>query len=335
MMGTRRKTGPFELSPVVLGCMNLNHAYGSSPSEEDAGKLLNHAIDLGVNMLDTAAIYGFNRNEELLAKAVGHRRDEYILASKCVLDIYEGERGLNGSPEAITTTLDAALKRLKTDHIDLYYLHRLDRRVPIEESVGALSRAVEAGKISHIGLSEMSADTIRRGYGEHRIAAIQSEYSPCVRNPEIAVLDLCEELDMAFFGFSPTARGLLANGVHDDNYEEHDIRRQMPRFIEPQLSHNLTVVKSFNDLASSIGIAPAQLAIGWVLAQRPFVIALPGTRSIAHLEEDISAANIELTQDTVDQVDAIFSDGAIKGPRYSKIMQATVDTETFESEELP
>jgi len=335
MLERRRKIGPYELSPVVLGCMNLNHAYGRGPSDEYSGKLLNRALDLGVNMLDTAAIYGLNRNEELLAKHVGHRRDEYVLASKCGFDVFDGARGLDGSPEGITGTLDRALKRLDTDHIDLYYLHRLDTRVPIAESVGALARAKEAGKIGAIGLSEMSADTIRAGHREHPIAMIQSEYSPIVRNPEIAVLDLCEELGIGFLGFSPTGRGMLADAVQDDSYEKGDIRADMPRFNEPLLSENLKSVRRFNDLAAAIDTTPAKLAIAWTIAQRPFIGALPGTRSIEHLEEDIDGGNLDLSEDVIAQVNAIFADGAIKGPRYSAAMQSLVDTETFEGEDLP
>ncbi len=330
----QRQIGPFNLSAVVLGCMNLNHAYGVAPPEEGAGKLLNHALDLGVNMLDTAALYGFGKNEPLLAKYVGHRRDEYILASKCVLDVYDGERGLNGHPDAIAGTLDRALKRLNTDHIDLYYLHRLDKNVPVEESVGALVRAKEAGKIGHIGLSEMSAATIRRAHAEHPVAMIQSEYSPCVRNPEIAVLDLCAELDIGFLAFSPTARGFLADAVHDADYEQGDIRSFMPRFIEPDLGHNLKAAARFNALAADIGLPPAQLAIAWVLARRPFIGALPGTRSIAHLEEDIGAAAVTLSAETIATVEDIFSGDAITGPRYSAAMQKHIDTETFADEQL-
>lgn len=330
----QRQIGPFNLSAVVLGCMNLNHAYGVAPPEEEAGKLLNHALDLGVNMLDTAALYGFGKNEPLLAKYVGHRREEYILASKCVLDVYDGERGLNGHPDAIAGTLDQALKRLNTDHIDLYYLHRLDKNVPVEESVGALARAKEAGKIGHIGLSEMSAATIRRAHAEHPIAMVQSEYSPCVRNPEIAVLDLCAELDIGFLAFSPTARGFLADAVHDADYEKGDIRSFMPRFVEPDLSHNLKAAARFNALAADIGLPPAQLAIAWVLARRPFIGALPGTRSIAHLEEDIGAAAVTLSAETIATVEEIFSGDAISGPRYSAAMQKHIDTETFADEQL-
>ena len=185
MILPERRIGPFTVSAIGLGCMNLSHAYGVPPTAEEGGRLLNRALDLGVTLLDTAALYGGGANERLLGEAVMHRRGEFVLASKCGLDLHDGKRGLDGSPAAIAATLDRALARLGTDHIDLYYLHRLDRKVPIEESVGALARAQEQGKIGAIGLSEMSAATIERAHAVHPVAAVQSEYSPVVRNPEV------------------------------------------------------------------------------------------------------------------------------------------------------
>jgi aryl-alcohol dehydrogenase-like predicted oxidoreductase len=237
-----RKLGPFTVSAIGLGCMNLSHAYGEPLPEADGEVLLNRALDLGVTLLDTAALYGGGRNERLLGKAVMHRRSEFTLASKCVLFEKDGKRLLDGRPEVIAETLDGALERLGTDHIDLYYLHRLDKDVPIEESVGALVRAKEAGKIGAIGLSEMGADTVRRAHAVHPIAALQTEYSPMVRNPEIAVLDACRELGIGFVAFSPVARGMLAGSVKDEAYAAGDIRLSMPRFREPNLAHNLAVV---------------------------------------------------------------------------------------------
>jgi aryl-alcohol dehydrogenase-like predicted oxidoreductase len=329
-----RSIGPYQVSAIGLGCMNLSHAYGVTPSEEEGAKLLNSALDLGVTLLDTAALYGFGSNERLIGKAVMHRRSEFTLASKCVLDVIDGKRGLDGSPAAIANTLDDALGRLGTDHIDLYYLHRLDRKVPIEDSVGALVRAKEAGKIGAIGLSEMSADTVRRAHAVHPIAAVQTEYSPVVRNAEVAVLDTCRELGIAFVAFSPVARGMLAGAIRDDDYAEGDIRRNMARFVEPNLSHNLRVVAAFDALAKELDVTPAQLSLAWVLGRGDHIVPIPGTRSVAHLKENLAAATITLSQDTVDRIDAIFADGAIRGPRYSAAMQAQIDTETLPDEEL-
>lgn len=330
----RRTIGPLDVSAVALGCMNLSHAYGHPPDEEHAGALLNRALDLGINLLDTAALYGAGANERLIARAVGHRRGDYWLASKCVLDMYDGKRGLDGSPAAIAATLDRALERLETDHIDLYYLHRLDRRVPIEESVGALVRAREAGKIGAIGLSEMSAETIRRAHAVHPIAAVQSEYSPLVRNPEVAVLDACADLGIGFVAFSPVARGLLAGAVRGADYVEGDIRHAMPRFVAPNLAHNLTAVDRFDALARELGHTPAQLSLAWVLAKAPHIVSIPGTTSIAHLEEDVAAAHIVLAPDTVERIDAIFAGDAVRGARYAAPMQAQIDTELLPGEEL-
>jgi len=329
-----RRIGPLAVSSIGLGCMNLNHAYGVPPSEAESVRLLNRALDLGCTFFDTAALYGGGENEKLLGRAIMHRRRAFVLASKCVLGIYDGKRGLDGSPAAIAATLDGALTRLGTDHIDLYYLHRLDRKVPIEESVGALARAREAGKIGAIGLSEMSAATIRRAQAVHPIAAVQTEYSPVVRNPEIAVLDACRDHGIAFVAFSPVARGLLAGGVRDDHYVPNDIRRMMPRFTGANLAHNLKLVAAFDALAADAGMTPAQLALAWVLSRGDDVVPIPGTASVAHLEEDVAATDIVLAPDVAAQVEAIFAPGAIRGPRYSAAMQAQIDTETFPDEEL-
>jgi hypothetical protein len=332
MMPTRA-LGPFTVSAIGLGCMNLSHAYGDPLPEDDGARLLNHALDLGVTFLDTAALYGAGANERVIGGAVMHRRSEFTLASKCVLDMYDGKRGLDGSPRAIAATLDRALARLGTDHIDLYYMHRLDRRVPIEESVGALALAREAGKIGAIGLSEMSAATIRRAHAVHPIAAVQSEYSPAVRNPEVAVLETCRELGIGFVAFSPVARGLLAGAVRDDRYAAGDIRLGMPRFVEPQLSRNLAVVNAFDALAAEIGCTAAQLSLAWVLGRGDHVVPIPGTRSIPHLEEDVAAATLSLDSAALARVDAIFTPGALHGPRYAAAMQAQIDTELLAGEE--
>jgi aryl-alcohol dehydrogenase-like predicted oxidoreductase len=331
---TTRTLGPFEVSAVSLGCMNLNHAYGGFPPEDEAIRLLNRALDLGVTMLDTAALYGDGENERLVGKAVGHRRAEFILASKCVLGLFDGKRGLDGRPEAIARTLDGALERLGTDHIDLYYLHRLDPKVPIEESVGALVRAKEAGKIGALGLSEMSAATLRRAASVHPIAAIQNEYSPAVRNVEVGVLAACRELGTAMVAFSPVVRGLLAGAIRTADYPPGDIRRTMPRFVEPHLGENLKLVDAFEAIAAEAALTPAQLAIGWVLAQGDEVIALPGTTSVAHLEENVATLARPIPRDAIEAVTALFPFNAMRGPRYAAFAQAQVNTEILPGEEL-
>ncbi|OYY70248.1 aldo/keto reductase [Sphingomonas sp. 28-63-12] len=327
-----RAIGALTVSAIGLGCMNLSHAYGTPPSAEDGARLLNHALDLGITLLDTAALYGLGGNERLIGKAVMHRRAEFTLASKCVLDVIDGKRGLDGSPEAITRTLDGALERLGTDHIDLYYLHRLDKRVPVEESVGALVRAREAGKIGALGLSEMSAATIRRAHAVHPITAVQTEYSPWVRNAEVAVLNVCAELGIGFVAFSPVARGFLADAVHEAVFEPHDIRNFMPRFTTENLAHNLALLDRFRAVAQAADCTPAQLSLAWVLARQPYIVPIPGTRSLAHLDENVAAARITLSAETIAAVDAIFTPGAVAGTRYAPPMQAQIDTELLPEE---
>jgi hypothetical protein len=328
-----RTVGPFEVSAIGLGCMNLSHAYGTMPSEADGIVLLDRALDLGCTFLDTAAIYGLGANEALIAKAVGHRRSEYVLASKCVLHSVGTDRRLDGSPAVIRETVEGSLRRLGMDHTDLHYLHRLDRKVPIEDSVGEMARLVEEGKIGAIGLSEMSAATIRRAHAVHPIAAVQTEYSLWVRNPEIAVLETCRELGIGFVAFSPVGRGFLAGAVRGPDYEANDIRTHMPRFIEPNIGHNLRVLDAFAALAGDAGCTTAQLSLGWLLARGPDIVPIPGTRSIAHLEEDLAAAGMTFAPDLLERVDALFAaPGAIRGKRYSPPMQAQIDTEAFPGE---
>lgn len=329
-----RALGPFTVSAIGLGCMNLSHAYGTPPDAAEGTALLNRALALGCTLLDTAALYGGGGNERLLASAVMHRRAEFTLASKCVLDMIDGKRGLDGSPAQIAKTVEGSLARLGTDHIDLVYLHRLDKRVAIEDSVGALVRLKEAGKIGAIGLSEMSAATIARAHAVHPIAALQTEYSPAVRNPEVAVLETCATLGIAFVAFSPVARGLLAGAVRDDAYVAGDIRSFMPRFVEPQLSRNLAIVARFDALAADAGMTPAQLALGWLLARGEHIVPIPGTRSIAHLEENLAAATMTFAPDLLAAVDTLFPPNALEGPRYPAMMQGQIDTETLPGEVL-
>ena len=327
-----RSLGSTSVSAISLGCMNLSHAYDIPPSEEDGARVLNRALDLGVTHLDSAALYGGGGSERLINKAVGHRRQEFHLASKCVLDQIDGVRMLDGRPETIAGSLERSLQRLGTDFIDIYYLHRLDKNVPIEESMGAMVRAKEAGKIGAIGLSEMSAATLRRAHAVHPITAMQSEYSPWVRNPEVAVLDACAELGVAFVAFSPLARGFLAGSITSTDFVPGDIRIPMPRFQEPNFSANLKLAERFNALATAQGISPAQLSLAWVLARAPHIIAIPGTRTIAHLEDNLGAASVTLAPETIAAIDAIFAPGNVAGPRYNAAVQAQIDTELLPEE---
>lgn len=329
-----RRLGALTVSAIGLGCMNLSHAYLPRPSADEAERLLRHALDVGVTFFDTAALYGFGANEELLGRTIMDRRTDFTLASKCVLAEIDGKRGLDGSPQAITRVLEDSLRRLRTDHIDLYYLHRLDSRVPIEESVGALVRGVEAGKISAIGLSEMSATTIRRAHAVHPITAVQTEYSPWTRNPEVAALDACGELGIGFVAFSPVGRGLLAGGVGSQGVPDGDLRGAMPRFQPPHLARNLALAEQLKTLADEAGCTMAQLCLAWLLARRDFIVPIPGTTSIAHLDEDLAAATLDLPQAILDHVDSLFAFTAVSGPRYPRDAQIQVDTELWDGEPL-
>ena len=329
-----RTIGSFAVSVIGLGCMNLSHAYGGAPSEQDGARLLNYALDQGCTFLDTAALYGEGGNERLLAKAVMHRRGEFTLASKCVLDLIDGKRVLDGKPATIKASCDRSLQRLGTDVIDLYYMHRLDRNVPIEDSIGAMKELVETGKVRAIGLSEMSAATIQRAHAVHPIAAVQSEHSLTVRNPEVAVLDACRRLGIAFVAFSPVARGLLAGSVTQDAYAAGDIRLTMPRFRDPRLAENLRLVERFRTLADEAGCTPAQLALAWLLAKDDRIVPIPGTRSIAHLEENLAAGRLSVDPSLIAAADALFPPNALTGPRYSTAAQSQIDTELLPDEEL-
>ncbi|WP_286237857.1 aldo/keto reductase [Neptuniibacter halophilus] len=326
-----RKLGSFTSAPVGLGCMNLSHAYGVPPSEKEAGELLNNALDLGYNLLDTAALYGFGHNEELLGKFVKARRSEFVLASKCgMFRNAEGVREINGHPDMIRQTCEDSLRRLQTDVIDLYYLHRWDKNVPIEESVGALSDLVAEGKIRDIGLSEISADTLRKAHAVHPIAAVQTEYSLWTRNPEIAVLDACADLGVTFVAFSPLARAFLAGKLRDVSLlAEKDLRRNMPRFYPQNYARNLQLLDQVAVVAEQENCSLAQLALAWVLGRSDNIVAIPGTTNLNHLEENFSAGAISLSDEAFTRLDQIINQHTVVGGRYNDVTQAEIDTEEF------
>ena len=333
MTVAKRKIGSMGVHPVGLGCMSLSHAYGRAQARSDAIAFLQRAIDIGYDLLDTATIYGLGDNEALIGEALSHRRNEFLLASKCVLGFKDGKRLLDASPAAIKAACDASLERLQTDVIDLYYLHRPDPNVPIEDSVGAMADLVAQGKIRMIGLSEMSADTLRRANAVHPIAAMQSEYSLMTRNPEIAVIEACHELDVTFVPFSPVGRGYLADKPLDpDGFDEDDLRHTFPRFREPHFSENLELLTRLRQYAVDLGCTAAQLAVAWTLAQDHSSVPIPGTTNLAHLEDNFHAAAIHLPAQLQAKLNEEFLPDAISGPRYSEKLQAMVGTECFDFE---
>jgi aryl-alcohol dehydrogenase-like predicted oxidoreductase len=323
---TMRRIAGTEIAAIGLGCMNLSHAYGAPPPPDEAARVLLRALDIGVTHFDTAALYGFGKNETLVGAVLKPHRRRIFLASKCGMTGVDGKRVIDGRPDTLKRTCDEALLRLQTDVIDLYYLHRWDKSVPIEDSVGALAELAAAGKIKAIGLSEVSAATLRRAHAIHPIAAVQTEYSLWTRNPEIAVLDACRELGAALVAFSPLGRGFLAGGASDPaQLLPGDIRLAMPRFQEPHLSRNLAIQAGLRALAGETGLTSAQLALGWLLAQDPIVAPIPGTTSIAHLEEDFAAE--PLPPEILARLDRLIDPRAVSGGRYPALMQGEVDTE--------
>lgn len=327
----KRQVGPFKVGAIGLGCMNLSHAYGQAPSREAAASLLRQALESGVDFFDTAALYGFGANETLLGEVLAPHRHEFILASKCGMTGVNGKRVIDGRPETLKATCEAALKRLNTEVIDLYYLHRRDFNVPIEDSVGALSELVQEGKIKAIGLSEVSAETIRKAHEIHPIAAVQSEYSLWSREVEIAVLDACRDLGVGFVAFSPLARGFLCGELTDPAQQllATDIRLAMPRFSAENYRSNLQLFADYQNIAVEQNCTPAQLALAWVLAKSPEAVVIPGTRSPEHLAENLTADQVILTNEVVARLDALINERTVSGARYNSATLAEIDTERF------
>jgi aryl-alcohol dehydrogenase-like predicted oxidoreductase len=310
--------------------MNLSHAYGIPPSPEQGARVLNHALDQGYTMLDTAALYGFGANETLIGNAIAHRRDEYVLASKCALHGVDGKRELTNDVAKLKKSCEDSLGRLKTDVIDLFYLHRWDKVTPIEEVIGTLADLVKEGKIRAIGLSEVSAKTLRKAHAVHPISAVQSEYSLWTREPEIAVLGACRELGAAFVPFSPLARGFLTGKLTDvSTLPEKDFRRSMPRFYPENYANNLTLLDSFSALAEQHHCSMAQFALAWLLNVDSNIVPIPGTTNPEHLVENLEAMDVELDEDAIQAADEMINRATITGDRYVPATQAEIDTEEF------
>lgn len=329
-----RKIGDFEVSAIGLGCMNLSHAYGTPPSAEQGERVLLAALDAGVTLFDTAALYGFGTNETLVGRVLSKYRSRFTLASKGGMAGVQFEDGvkrvIDGRPEAIRKNCEDSLQRLQTDVIDLYYLHRWDKKVPIEDSVGAMADLVRAGKVRSIGLSEVSAATLRKAHAVHPIAAVQTEYSLWTRNPEIAVLEACRELGAAFVAFSPVARGFLCDALHDvSTLTPKDIRAAMPRFAPDNYAVNLKLLPSYKALAEEAGCTPAQLALAWLLHKAPYIVPIPGTTDLDHLAEDIAATEVTLSPDLIARLEVHVNQRTVAGGRYSAQSESEVDTETF------
>lgn len=327
-MSTQRTIAGQSVFAIGLGCMNLSHAYGEPLSADEGKKLLKSALDLGVNHFDTATLYGFGANETLVGSVLKSHRSELFLASKCGMAGVDGKRVIDGRPETIKAQCEASLQRLQTDVIDLYYLHRWDKAVPIEDSVGALADLVAEGKIRHIGLSEVSGATIKKAHQVHPIAAVQNEYSLWSRNPEYGALQACKDIGANLVAFSPLARGFLSNALRDlTQLPTSDIRLNMPRFQSPNFEQNLKLLDAYLDLASQAGCTPSQLALAWLLAQDPAVIPIPGTRSVTHLTEDLKAAHLQLSPEILQAAGQLINQDTVHGNRYPVATLKEIDTE--------
>ena len=310
-----------------LGCMGMSDTYGKADEEESVATI-HRALDLGVTLLDTADVYGLGHNEELVGRTIAGRRDDVVLATKFAITFdADGRRTIRGDPEYVRTCCDASLRRLGVEHIDLYYQHRPDPKVPIEDTVGAMAELVAAGKVGHLGLSECDGDTVRRAAATHPITALQSEWSIWTRDHEDDAFVACRELGVGLVPFSPLGRGFLTGNVRSTaDLDANDFRRQNPRFADDSLGANLAVLAKLEDLAEEKACTPAQLALAWVHAQGDDVVPIPGTKRRRWLEQNLGALDVELSEDDLAAIDAVASNGAFAGARYAESGQAPTRT---------
>src|SRR5215472_3489852 len=322
----RRKLGTqgLEVSELGLGCMGMSEFYGTT-DESEAIATVQRALELGIDFLDTADMYGRGANEQLVGKAIRDRREEVVLATKFGnVRNDDGSREVRGDAEYVRQACDASLRRLGLDHVDLYYQHRVDRRVPIEETVGAMAELVAEGKVRYLGLSEASPETVRRAHAVHPISALQSEYSLWTRDPEDGPLQTCRELGIGFVAYSPLGRGFLTGQIRSpEDFGDDDFRGRLPRFQGENFERNLDLVKQVEDLAEEKGRTPGQIALAWVLSRGDDVVPIPGTKRRRYLEENAEAVDVELGGEELERLEQVFPQGAAAGDRYPDM--STID----------
>lgn len=313
----RRSMGGLDVSAIGLGCMSMTPIYGT-PDEDEAIATIHRAVELGIDLIDTADAYNDGKNESLVGRALKGRRDSVILATKFGNIRYpDGRRDVNGSPDYVREACDNSLKRLGVETIDLYYVHRIDPKVPIEDTVGAMADLKQQGKIRHLGLSEAAPETLRRAHAAHPITALQTEYSLWSRDPEEELLDLCAELGVGYVAYAPLGRGFLTGTITDlDALEENDRRRDHPRFHAENLAQNARLVDVLRTEADSHGCTAAQIALAWVLSRGEHIVPIPGTRRRKWLEENAAAVDLTLSADTVAALEEAFKPGVASGTRY-------------------
>jgi aryl-alcohol dehydrogenase-like predicted oxidoreductase len=312
-----RRLGQLEVSAIGLGCMSMTPIYGE-PSEPEAIATVHRAVELGVTLIDTSDAYAFGANEELIGRAIKGIRDKIVLATKFGnIRLPDGKTDVNGKPDYVPQACEASLRRLGVDVIDLYYIPRVDASVPIEDTVGALARLVEQGKVRHLGISEAGASTVRRAHATHPLSALQTEYSLWSRDPETELLDACAELGIGYVAYSPLGRGFLTGTITNlELLGPKDRRRDMPRFQGDNLTKNVRLLETLKSLAAKENCTPAQLALAWLLAKRDFVVPLPGSKQRRWLEENVAAADLKPSRETLAALDNAFPPGAALGTRY-------------------
>ena len=324
---TLGRSGP-EVSAIGLGCMGMAAFYGQASDEAQATAVIHRALDLGLTFFDTAEMYGPHTNEIQVGKALADRRDKAFVATKFGIG-YNADRtalAVDGSPANVRRAIEGSLKRLGRDHVDLYYLHRVDPNTPIEETVGAMGELVKEGKVRFLGLSEAAPETLRRGHATHPITALQTEYSLWSREPEDEILATCEELGVGFVPYSPLGRGFLSGDIRSiDDLAADDFRRSNPRFQGENFQKNIDLVTAVSAIAADKGVTAAQLALAWVLAQGEHLVPIPGTRRIPTLEDNIAAAEIVLTPEDLSRIEAVFPKGAAQGERYAPAGRAALN----------